>query len=160
MKAFARMGTVAVLITGVMVAVAVAANPIAPVIGGTYRGASVHHYKIKLVVGKARRTRAESSPHPGQGPDRPQLLEQLRRTTGRLECDASLSADGVRPGQIQRTRQPAWFEGFTSLCEKPPTIPSTGGADETLGSQGRDGGWGTALAVESPVGSGGAGQWH
>ena len=58
MKAFARVCTVAVLITGVIVAVAVAANPIAPVIGGTYRGASAHHYKIKLVVGKAHRTRA------------------------------------------------------------------------------------------------------
>lgn len=57
MKAFTRMCTVAVLITGVIVAVAVAASPIAPVVGGTYRGASAHHYKIKLVVGKARRTR-------------------------------------------------------------------------------------------------------
>lgn len=58
MKAFARMCTVTGVITGVIVAVAVAASPIAPVVGGTYRGASAHHYRIKLVVGKARRTRA------------------------------------------------------------------------------------------------------
>ena len=58
MKAFARICAVAVVITVVIVAVAVAASPIAPVVGGTYRGASAHPYKIKLVVGQARRTKA------------------------------------------------------------------------------------------------------
>ncbi len=58
MKAFARLCTVAVATTGLIAAVALAASPIAPVVGGTYNGASSHHYKIKLVVGKAHRTAA------------------------------------------------------------------------------------------------------
>jgi hypothetical protein len=58
MKAFAPLCTVALATTSVIAAVAVAASPIAPVVGGTYDGASSHHYKIKLVVGKPRRTSA------------------------------------------------------------------------------------------------------